>query len=66
LAGVAERVGIAVQQVDAKEALIALSRTDSLTGLYNRRDFVEAIEENLSELTASGKRAALIYVDLNN
>ena len=66
LAGVAERVGIAVQQVDAKEALIALSRTDSLTGLYNRRDFVEAIEENLSELTASGKRAALIYLDLNN
>ena len=37
LSGAAERVGIAIQQADAKEQLIKLSRTDSLTGLCNRR-----------------------------
>ncbi len=48
LAGVAERVGIAVQQADAKEELLTLSRTDALTGLYNRRAFVEAVERNMA------------------
>ncbi len=66
LAGVAERVGIAIQQADAKEQLIKLSRTDSLTGLCNRRAFVETVEQNLVEFAISGGRAALIYVDLNN
>ncbi|MBT4427644.1 MAG: sensor domain-containing diguanylate cyclase, partial [Rhodospirillaceae bacterium] len=66
LAGVAERVGIAIQQADAKEELIALSRTDSLTGLYNRRAFVESVEQIIEARSKSGHRAALIYVDLNN
>ncbi len=66
LAGVAERVGIAIQQADAKEELIALSRTDSLTGLYNRRAFVESVEQIMAARSKSGHRAALIYVDLNN
>lgn len=66
LAGVAERVGIAIQQADAKEELIALSRTDSLTGLYNRRAFVESVEQIMEARSKSGHRAALIYVDLNN
>ncbi len=66
LAGVAERVGIAVKQADAKEELLTLSRTDSLTGLYNRRAFVEAVEQNMAARAAFGGRAALFYVDLNN
>jgi diguanylate cyclase (GGDEF)-like protein len=66
LAGVAERVGIAIQQADAKEELLKLSRTDSLTGLCNRCAFVETVEQNMAESAISGDRAALIYVDLNN
>jgi diguanylate cyclase (GGDEF)-like protein/PAS domain S-box-containing protein len=66
LAGVAERVGIAIQQVDAKEELLTLSRTDSLTGLYNRRAFVAAVEHHMDSCAKSGRRAALFYVDLNN
>ncbi|MDP6474496.1 MAG: GAF domain-containing protein, partial [Alphaproteobacteria bacterium] len=49
LAGVAERIGIAVRQVDVKEELLVLSRVDSLTGVNNRRAFVEAVEHNMAE-----------------
>ncbi|HJN61467.1 MAG TPA: diguanylate cyclase, partial [Alphaproteobacteria bacterium] len=66
LAGVAERIGIAVRQVDVKEELLTLSRIDSLTGVNNRRAFVEAVEHNMVERAKAGALAALFYVDLNN
>jgi diguanylate cyclase (GGDEF)-like protein/PAS domain S-box-containing protein len=66
LDGVAERIGIAIQQIDAKDELFLLSRIDGLTGLYNRRAFVQAIEQNMATHTRSGDLAALFYVDLNN
>ncbi len=66
LAGVAERIGIAIQQVDAREELLTLSQTDSLTGVYNRRAFVEAVEHDIAARRNSEDRAALFYVDLNN
>ena len=66
LAGVAERIGIAIQQVDAKDELLILSRVDGLTGLYNRRAFVQAVEQIMAARAESGGPAALFYIDLNN
>ena len=66
LAGVAERIGIAIQQVDAKDELVTLSRIDGLTGLYNRRAFVQAVEKNMTMRAEPNGHAALFYVDLNN
>ena len=47
LSGVAERIGIAIQQVDAREELLTLSQIDNLTGVYNRRAFIEAVEHDI-------------------
>ena len=66
LTGVAECIGIAIQQVDAKYELLTLSRIDGLTGLYNRRAFVEAVERHMAECAETGDVVALFYVDLNN
>ncbi|MDA0228930.1 MAG: diguanylate cyclase [Proteobacteria bacterium] len=66
LADVAERIGIAIQQIDAKDELLLLSRIDGLTDLFNRRAFVLAVEQSMAAHARSGDRAALFYVDLNN
>jgi diguanylate cyclase (GGDEF)-like protein len=39
--------------------------TDALTGLLNRRGFHQALEANLARLDRSGKRMAILYVDLD-
>jgi diguanylate cyclase (GGDEF)-like protein len=39
--------------------------TDALTGLLNRRGFHQALESNLARLDRSGKRMAILYVDLD-
>ncbi|MBB2494646.1 putative bifunctional diguanylate cyclase/phosphodiesterase [Aquipseudomonas ullengensis] len=39
--------------------------TDALTGLHNRRGFNQALESALSRIDRSGKRMAVIYLDLD-
>lgn len=39
--------------------------TDALTGLYNRRGFNQALEAALSRIDRSGKRMAVLYLDLD-
>lgn len=39
--------------------------TDSLTGLHNRRGFHQALEAALSRIDRSGKRMAVLYLDLD-
>ncbi|MEN0105330.1 MAG: EAL domain-containing protein [Pseudomonas sp.] len=39
--------------------------TDALTGLLNRRGFHQALEANLARLDRSGKRMAILYLDLD-
>ena len=39
--------------------------TDALTGLYNRRGFHQALETALSRIDRSGKRMAVLYLDLD-
>jgi len=62
LAGVADQLGIALQQIETQEELLKLSQTDGLTGLLNRRAFVEEVRGRLDAKLAG----ALFYVDLDN
>ena len=66
LAGVADQLGIAIEQIANHEALRYQSRTDALTGLLNRRGFIEDLERRLTRQERAGRPAALIYVDLDN
>ena len=47
---------------DAK--LLRLANYDPLTGLYNRRRFVEKLEQDMQEASRGGFRGALFFVDL--
>jgi diguanylate cyclase (GGDEF)-like protein/PAS domain S-box-containing protein len=72
LAGaVAGQLGIAIEQIANHEVLERLTRTDPLTGLLNRRGFLDQLERRLARharaaLSAVQVEAALIYVDLDN
>lgn len=63
---VADQIGIANEQISNHERILALSRTDSLTGLFNRRAFFEELSRRFSRLARDQKPASLIYVDLDN
>ncbi len=64
---VAGQLGIAIEQIINHERIVSLSRTDSLTGLLNRRAFYdEEMPRRIRRLKRSGQMAALFYVDLDN
>ncbi len=60
---IAVNLGVALQQLAHRSELEALSRTDALTGLLNRRAFEEELDRRLVRDGAGG---ALFYVDLDN
>lgn len=66
LSDLSAQVGIAIEQISNHEHILALSRTDALTGLYNRRAFIEELERRTQRLRHDGRSAALLYVDLDN
>jgi len=66
LEDVANQIGIANEQIANHERILTLSRTDGLTGLFNRRAFFEELTRRFSRLARDGKAASLIYVDLDN
>lgn len=61
---IADQVGVAVAQARYQERLKTLSERDGLTGLYNRRTFMELLESRLDKQTGGG--SALLYFDLDN
>jgi len=66
LEDVANQIGIANEQIANHERILTLSRTDALTGLFNRRAFFEELTRRFGRLARDGKAASLIYVDLDN
>ncbi len=50
----------------AEEALQALSLTDELTGLYNRRRFFVLTEQCLKVAIRTKKRPLLLFIDMDN
>lgn len=63
---VATQIGIAIEQIANHERILTLSRTDALTGLFNRRAFFEELSRRFQRLSREGRAAALIYCDLDN
>jgi len=67
LCDVANQIGIANEQIANHERILALSRTDSMTGLLNRRAFFEEeLPRRIGRLLHQNQTAALFYVDLDN
>jgi diguanylate cyclase (GGDEF)-like protein/PAS domain S-box-containing protein len=66
IADVSSQIGIANEQTENHERILRLSRTDALTGLFNRRAFFEEMERRFLRLERDRKPAALIYADLDN
>lgn len=46
--------------------LDGISKSDELTGLYNRRGFLENVKNVLNNKRNIGKRALLVYADMDN
>ena len=63
---VASHVGVAIAQAEAQERLIWLSRTDELTGLFNRRAFDDEVEIRLKRVERTRSVGSLLYFDLDN
>lgn len=66
LSGVANQLGIAIEQINTHEELLELSRTDGLTGLLNRRAFMDETRARLANADRGRRPSALFYVDMNN
>ncbi len=66
VADVADRLGIAMEQIANTELLERLSRTDELTGLLNRRAFTEEVARRLEHHRRTGRPGAILYLDLDN
>ena len=64
LAGVAAQLGIAMAQATIQDKLRALSTTDELTGLANRRGFLDELQARLDGDRRA--RGTLLYLDLDN
>jgi diguanylate cyclase (GGDEF)-like protein len=60
---IAGQVGLAIEQLARQTEMEVLSMTDPLTGLHNRRGFVESLEQ---QAAAGSLKGALFYIDLDN
>lgn len=66
LADLAGHIGIAIAQAEVQDRLEYLSRTDELTGLLNRRAFVDSVSRRIAQHRRMGRVGALLYLDLDN
>lgn len=66
LNAVAAQLGIALRQIENQSELERLSRTDALTGLFNRRAYLEELEKALKRARRNQQSGAVFFVDLNN
>ena len=66
MGSVAGQLGVAIEQIAIHESLIHQSLTDELTGLMNRRAFMDALQGRFGQAMRSGRTGALLYLDLDN
>ena len=56
-----------LRQIKANNHVLSeISRRDELTGIYNRRGFMNAVEEELNDPFNRDKKAVMVYADMNN
>ncbi|SLN25335.1 sensor domain-containing diguanylate cyclase [Oceanibacterium hippocampi] len=58
-------LGIALEQLDHREELLRLARTDPLSGLLNRHAFESELKMRLERFSEPHHAGALLYVDLD-
>ena len=62
-----DRLEITMNEIrDKNDQLNAISVTDELTGLYNRRGFFEAVQSAKKKRANSGKEGLIGYIDMDN
>ena len=67
ISDVANQLGIANEQISNHERIVDLARTDSMTGMLNRRAFYEEeLPRRISRLKRNRQTAALFFVDMDN
>jgi len=59
-------IGLILAQDTMQAEMLRQARTDPLTGLLNRRAFLEELERRLDRLTRERRPGALLFVDLDN
>lgn len=59
-------LGLALRQIADQEALLAMARSDELTGLANRRAFMEELQTAVDRAARRPSGGALLYIDLDN
>lgn len=64
LAGIAQRLGVALAKIAHTEHLRTLSERDALTGVFNRRGFTDQLVRSPPHRRTGP--AALLYIDLDN
>ncbi len=63
---VATHIAMAIAHDNQMRRLAELSRTDELTGLLNRRAFMEDLFQRQAHLYRVSRSGALLYIDLDN
>jgi len=66
LGEVADHIGIVIAEIEARERIDLLARTDRLTGLTNRSAFFDEFSRRLDRLDRALQSAALLYIDVDN
>jgi diguanylate cyclase (GGDEF)-like protein len=66
LGEIAAQIGLAGRQLRRQEELEELSSTDALTGLLNRRSFIEELQNRHTQRPDRRGGAALFFIDLDN
>lgn len=62
----ADFVGLLLAQDEMQAEVLRQARTDPLTGLLNRRAFIEEVERRLERLDRQSHPGAMLFVDLDN
>src|SRR3984957_10596931 len=66
LGDVADHLGIVIAQIEARERIATMSRTDPLTTLTNRNAFFDEFARRLLRLDRGTQSAVLLYIDILN
>jgi len=66
LGDVADHLGVVVAQIEARERITTLSRTDPLTTLTNRNVFFDEFARRLLRLDRGTQSAVLLFIDVLN
>ena len=67
VADISGQLGITIEQIINHENILQLSRTDSMTGLLNRRAFYEEeLPRRFKRLAFDNSSGALFFVDMDN